>query len=50
MMCLTAPLGSRVMPGEKSVDVSKVFKNFDVDNIASGFVGGFSCRELEVGC
>ncbi len=33
--------------GGKSIDVSKVLKNFDVDNIALGFVGGFAGRELE---
>lgn len=33
--------------GGKSVDVSKVLKNFGVDNIAMGFVGGFAGRELE---
>lgn len=33
--------------GGKSVDVSKVLKNFDIDNIALGFVGGFAGRELE---
>jgi 6-phosphofructokinase 2 len=33
--------------GGKSVDVSKVLKNFGMDNIALGFVGGFAGRELE---
>lgn len=33
--------------GGKSIDVSKVLKNFGVDNIALGFVGGFAGRELE---
>jgi 6-phosphofructokinase 2 len=33
--------------GGKSVDVSKVLKNFGVDNIALGFIGGFAGRELE---
>jgi 6-phosphofructokinase 2 len=33
--------------GGKSVDVSKVLKNLEVDNIALGFVGGFAGRELE---
>ncbi|MCJ7445239.1 MAG: 1-phosphofructokinase [Methanotrichaceae archaeon] len=33
--------------GGKSIDVSKVLKVFDIDNIALGFVGGFAGRELE---
>jgi 6-phosphofructokinase 2 len=33
--------------GGKSIDVSKVLKNFGVDNIALGIVGGFAGRELE---
>jgi 6-phosphofructokinase 2 len=33
--------------GGKSIDVSKVLKNFGADNIALGFVGGFAGRELE---
>jgi 6-phosphofructokinase 2 len=33
--------------GGKSIDVSKVLKTLDVDNIALGFVGGFAGRELE---
>ncbi|MGA9100105.1 MAG: 1-phosphofructokinase, partial [Methanotrichaceae archaeon] len=33
--------------GGKSIDVSKVLKNFGTDNIALGFVGGFAGRELE---
>ena len=33
--------------GGKSIDVSKVLKNFGIDNIALGFVGGFAGRELE---
>jgi 6-phosphofructokinase 2 len=33
--------------GGKSVDVSKVLKTFNVNNIALGFVGGFAGRELE---
>ncbi len=33
--------------GGKSIDVSKVLKNFGVDNVALGFVGGFAGRELE---
>jgi 6-phosphofructokinase 2 len=33
--------------GGKSVDVSKVLKNFGVDNVALGFIGGFAGRELE---
>ncbi|VVB68920.1 1-phosphofructokinase [uncultured archaeon] len=33
--------------GGKSIDVSKVLKNLEVDNIALGFVGGFAGRELE---
>lgn|GEM_PF-3895885 len=28
--------------GGKSIDVSKILKNFDVDNTALGFVGGFA--------
>ncbi len=33
--------------GGKSIDVSKVLKDFGVDNVALGFVGGFAGRELE---
>ncbi len=33
--------------GGKSIDVSKVLKNLDIDSIALGFVGGFAGRELE---
>jgi 6-phosphofructokinase 2 len=33
--------------GGKSVDVSKVLKNLQVDNVALGLVGGFAGRELE---
>lgn len=33
--------------GGKSIDVSKVLKILDLDNIALGFVGGFAGRELE---
>lgn len=33
--------------GGKSIDVSKVLKNFGVDNVALGFIGGFAGRELE---
>jgi 6-phosphofructokinase 2 len=33
--------------GGKSIDVSKVLKNLDMDSIALGFVGGFAGRELE---
>jgi 6-phosphofructokinase 2 len=33
--------------GGKSVDVSKVLKDFGVDNMALGFIGGFAGRELE---
>lgn len=33
--------------GGKSIDVSRVLKNLGIDNIALGFVGGFSGRELE---
>ena len=40
-------LNERSFAGGKSIDVSKVLKNFGVDNIALGFVGGFAGRELE---
>jgi len=40
-------LEERSYAGGKSIDVSKVLKNFGVDNIAMGFVGGFAGRELE---
>ena len=40
-------IDERRYAGGKSVDVSKVLKNFGVDNIALGFVGGFAGRELE---
>ena len=33
--------------GGKSIDVSRVLKNLEIDNIALGFVGGFAGRELE---
>lgn len=33
--------------GGKSIDVSKVLKNFHIDNTALGFVAGFAGRELE---
>jgi 6-phosphofructokinase 2 len=33
--------------GGKSIDVSKVLKNFGIENTALGFVGGFAGRELE---
>ncbi len=40
-------LEEKSFAGGKSVDVSKVLKNLEVDNIALGFVGGFAGRELE---
>jgi 6-phosphofructokinase 2 len=40
-------LEEKSFAGGKSVDVSKVLKNLNVDNIALGFVGGFAGRELE---
>ena len=40
-------LEEKTFAGGKSVDVSKVLKNLEVDNIALGFVGGFAGRELE---
>ena len=40
-------LEERSFAGGKSIDVSKVLKNFGIDNIALGFVGGFAGRELE---
>jgi 6-phosphofructokinase 2 len=40
-------LEERSFAGGKSIDVSKVLKNFGLDNIALGFVGGFAGRELE---
>lgn len=33
--------------GGKSIDVSRVLKNLEIDNVALGFVGGFAGRELE---
>jgi 6-phosphofructokinase 2 len=40
-------LEERSFAGGKSIDVSRVLKNFGVDNTALGFVGGFAGRELE---
>jgi len=40
-------LDEQSFAGGKSIDVSKVLKNFGIDNIALGFVGGFAGRELE---
>jgi 6-phosphofructokinase 2 len=40
-------LEERSFAGGKSIDVSKVLKNFGLDNIALGFIGGFAGRELE---
>lgn len=40
-------LEEKSFAGGKSIDVSKVLKNFGVDNTALGFVGGFAGRELE---
>lgn len=40
-------LEEKSFAGGKSIDVSKVLKNLEVDNIALGFVGGFAGRELE---
>jgi 6-phosphofructokinase 2 len=40
-------LEERSYAGGKSVDVSKVLKNLQVDNVALGLVGGFAGRELE---
>jgi 6-phosphofructokinase 2 len=40
-------LEEKSFAGGKSIDVSKVLKNFGVDNVALGFVGGFAGRELE---
>lgn len=40
-------LEEKSFAGGKSIDVSKVLKNFGIDNIALGFVGGFAGRELE---
>lgn len=40
-------LDEKSFAGGKSIDVSKVLKNFGVDNIALGFVGGFAGSELE---
>lgn len=40
-------LKEKSFAGGKSIDVSKVLKNLEVDNIALGFVGGFAGRELE---
>lgn len=40
-------LNEHSFAGGKSIDVSKVLKNFGVDNTALGFVGGFAGRELE---
>ena len=46
-MCANRIIDERRYAGGKSIDVSKVLKNFGVDNIALGFVGGFAGRELE---
>ena len=40
-------LEEKSFAGGKSIDVTKVLKNFGIDNIALGFVGGFAGRELE---
>lgn len=40
-------LEEKSFAGGKSIDVSKVLKNFGVENTALGFVGGFAGRELE---
>jgi 6-phosphofructokinase 2 len=40
-------LEERSFAGGKSIDVSRVLKNFGIDNTALGFVGGFAGRELE---
>jgi 6-phosphofructokinase 2 len=40
-------LKERSYAGGKSIDVSKVLKNFQLDNVALGLVGGFAGRELE---
>ena len=40
-------LNEQSSAGGKSIDVSKMLKNFGIDNIALGFVGGFAGRELE---
>lgn len=40
-------LEEKSFAGGKSIDVSKVLKNLDVESTALGFVGGFAGRELE---
>src|SRR5512136_2238801 len=40
-------LEEKSFAGGKSIDVSKVLKDFGLDSIALGFVGGFAGRELE---
>ncbi len=40
-------LEEKSFAGGKSIDVTRVLKNFGIDNIALGFVGGFAGRELE---
>ncbi len=40
-------LEEKSFAGGKSIDVSRVLKNLEMDNIALGFVGGFAGRELE---
>ena len=43
----TALSWEKSFAGGKSIDVSRVLKNLEIDNIALGFVGGFAGRELE---
>jgi len=40
-------LEEHTFAGGKSIDVSRVLKNFGIDSVALGFVGGFKGRELE---
>lgn len=40
-------LEERSFAGGKSIDVSRVLKNFGMESVALGFVGGFAGRELE---
>ncbi len=40
-------LEEKSFAGGKSIDVSRVLKNLEMDSIALGFVGGFAGRELE---
>lgn len=37
----------QILPGGKGINVSTVLRNMDIDNIALGFVAGFTGKEIE---